>query len=353
MTPMAMLSIISSPAMRRHPAPSAERIASSCSRPWTRTSIRLATLAQAINSTIPTVPISTQSTFPISPEQALLQREKRRSEAGGFKHVQAVAGSGREAMKRNGNHSRGIGLRLRDGDAGFQAGDGLVAEITEEYFGAIELQRNQYRGFEIQKTKLFREDADHFAGFSVQKDAAANHGGIAAEFRAPQTIGENDCFWIAGLVVLRRKQPAKRGLNAEDGQDAIGDIEGDKFFGLRAAGKSHRIALPQADVLKGVGFFAVGEIEKGSGSRMGEIHARGGVVDVDQFFRTGERQWIEQNPFNHRENRAVRANADGQSQDGDRGKQGSLEKPPENVFELHVKNYEGRAAEVPLVGPIF
>ena len=70
--PSAMLSNSSSRAMRPRPAPRAERMASSCWRPSALTSSRFATFAHAISSTAPMVPISTQSTSPMSPTTSCL-----------------------------------------------------------------------------------------------------------------------------------------------------------------------------------------------------------------------------------------------------------------------------------------
>ena len=65
-----MLSISSSRTIRRESAPSAARTASSCCRDSARTRSRLATLAQAIRSTIAIVPISTHSAFCTSPTRS-------------------------------------------------------------------------------------------------------------------------------------------------------------------------------------------------------------------------------------------------------------------------------------------
>ena len=65
--PSTRLSNSSSAAMRLQPAPKAARIASSCRRPSTRTSTRLATLAHAISSTMPIDAINTQRSLPTSP----------------------------------------------------------------------------------------------------------------------------------------------------------------------------------------------------------------------------------------------------------------------------------------------
>ncbi len=72
MMPSATLSSSSSRAIRAEPAPSAARIASSCWRDSALTRSRFATLAQAMRSTIPMVPISTHRTFRTSPTRSSL-----------------------------------------------------------------------------------------------------------------------------------------------------------------------------------------------------------------------------------------------------------------------------------------
>ena len=60
--------------MCSRPAPSAARTDSSWRRPSTRTSSRLATLAQATRSTTTMEPISTHNTLPHVADHVLLQR---------------------------------------------------------------------------------------------------------------------------------------------------------------------------------------------------------------------------------------------------------------------------------------
>jgi hypothetical protein len=58
--------------IRREPAPSAARMASSCCRPSARTSIRVATFAHAISITMPNVPMTTHNALPALPTTSCL-----------------------------------------------------------------------------------------------------------------------------------------------------------------------------------------------------------------------------------------------------------------------------------------
>ena len=107
--------------IRPQPAPSAARTASSCWRPSARTSSRFATLAHAISSTMPTVPISTHSVLPISPTRSSFSG-RRLPESGRREHLHAEAGVHRESSRRHWQHARDIGIRLRQRYARLHAG---------------------------------------------------------------------------------------------------------------------------------------------------------------------------------------------------------------------------------------
>ena len=120
----------SSPAMPAQPAPSAARMASSCWRPSARTSSRLATLAQAISSTTPMVPISTHSTLPRSPTTSCFRgRTLGRMRASSNSLTLKPGGGGN--FDHHGNHARDIGVGLGQGDTRLEPCDALVAEVAE------------------------------------------------------------------------------------------------------------------------------------------------------------------------------------------------------------------------------
>ena len=124
------LSASSSRAIRPQLAPSATRIANSCCRPSARTSSRLATLAQAISSTMPMVPISTHSTLPISPITSCFSGRTLGAMLRLFEHLRAVNPGGSESCERHRNHARDIGVRLLHRDPGFEPRHGLETELA-------------------------------------------------------------------------------------------------------------------------------------------------------------------------------------------------------------------------------
>ena len=97
--PSMTLSASSSYAIRPRLAPSAARTASSCCRPSARTSSRFATLAHAISSTMPIVPISTHSTEPTSPITSAFSSRRFGCELRLLEHLQAEALERREARR--------------------------------------------------------------------------------------------------------------------------------------------------------------------------------------------------------------------------------------------------------------
>ena len=127
------LSDSSSHAIRRQLAPSAAWIASSCCRPSARTRNRLATLAQAISSTRPTVPSSTHSTRPTSPMTSARQRPDVRPDLHVVEHLPREARRQREALRRSsGSMPRDVGVGLLDRHAGLEPRHALVAEVADE-----------------------------------------------------------------------------------------------------------------------------------------------------------------------------------------------------------------------------
>ncbi len=61
-------------------------------------------------------------------------------------------------------------------------------------------------------------------------------GCAAAEFALPVAVGENDRLGSVGQVVAAREEAAQGGLDAEQRQGAVGDVEARHVLGLSHAG---------------------------------------------------------------------------------------------------------------------
>ena len=118
------------PCDRPRPAPSAARIASSCWRASARTSNRLATFAQAIKRTSPSVAITTHSAVPMSPTMSCFSG-RARPEASVLKHRAIHSWIRRPRVQPDSQHAGHIGVRLLHGDAGFEPRDALIVEEAQ------------------------------------------------------------------------------------------------------------------------------------------------------------------------------------------------------------------------------
>ena len=212
--------------MRPQPAPSAARIASSCWRPSARTSSRFATLAQAINRTMPTVPISTHSVLPMSPTRTSFSKRKRGAMRASAEHCRAEAGVHRKFRGSHGQHARHIGVGLGQRHARFEPGDSLTAEADQAHVRAIEPQGNQQRHCAIHELERRRQDADHFVRVAIHHDAAADDRAIAAEARPPIAIGKNHRAFAARVVVGSGERRVPTPAAHPERQKAMGDRVG-------------------------------------------------------------------------------------------------------------------------------
>ena len=143
--PSVTLSSSSSPAIRRQPAPSAARTASSCCRPSARTSRRFATFAHAISSTIPITPMRTHRNLLTSPITSCFKRPQIGKNVRVLEHLQGSAVWRLECRIHHGHQPREIRAGLRDRHPGFQPPHALEAEVSEVELVAVELKRNEDR----------------------------------------------------------------------------------------------------------------------------------------------------------------------------------------------------------------
>ena len=137
-----------------------------------------------------------------------------------------------------------------------------------------------------------------------------------------------------GRIVLAGEEAAEGGVDAEQRQSAISDVEAADMLGLSRAGDVEGIAVVDADVLECGVLLAINEIERGDHIQLGKIDAGGGVPDADQLLRMGIGKGLEQDAIDDAEDDGVGADADGQGEEGDGREHGSAAKPAHNLPEL-------------------
>src|SRR5216684_1056846 len=115
---------------------------------------------------------------------------------------------------------------------------------------------------------------------------------------------------------------------------------------LREAGHGDGVCVPQSDIRKRSVFFAIGKVEKWRGTRSRQFDAGGVVVNCYQLLRMWIGEWVQQDAFDDTEDRSVRSDADGQSEDGDGSEHGGAQQAAEDVLEGHIGIYGSRGEKL-------
>ena len=264
-----------------------------------------------------------------------LERVNARHDPCLLEGLDAQAGEWRKARERDRNHPRHVGVRGWNRHARLQAGDCVVAEVSEKHLAAIETLRQDERGSPVEEVERVGQYADDFARRSVERHRSAHSRGIAAEFRAPVPGHENDRLGAGRRIVGLREQPAEHRPHAQNRQHAVGDEQRRHFLGFGETGDAHGAARPETDVLKRASIFAIREVLERGGAGVGQIERLGGVIEDHQLLGPRIRQGLEQHAFDDAEDRGVCPDANGQRQRGSGGKQRHFRKPPRDLVEAH------------------
>ena len=198
-TASTRLSVTSCRTMRRRPAPSAERTASSRVRTVARASSRLATLAQQMRSTNPTTP---RKSIDVERQIAADDRVVQALE-----HDAAALVGLRELLRQPAGDGFEVGFGRLDRCVWLQASDHL-----EDVGGAgarrhVDERPHRPDAALPQQLEVFRHDADHRKERSVEADLAADDARIGVEARAPERLAHHDHVGALGLV-LGGERPA-------------------------------------------------------------------------------------------------------------------------------------------------
>ena len=219
---------------------------------------------------------------------------------------------GREAVPGDGNEAGEVGAGLFHGNAGLEPRQRLVTVIAQMRFAAVPLERDdEVDVVVVKELEAARENADDLAGVAVHGEGLADDRSCAAEFLLPVAVGEHDGFGGSGGIVLAGEQAAKRGLDAEQGESAVGDVEAVDVFWLSGAGDIEGIAGVDADVFQGLALLAINEVVRGREVQVFDVDAGRGVPDADEPVGVGVGQRLEEDVLNHGEDDGVGADADG------------------------------------------
>src|SRR6266550_1153042 len=200
-----------------------------------------------------------------------------------LEELDAEARRGRKGPHNDGKHACNVGVNLLEGDAGFEPGQTVVAEVAEVDFAAVKLERRNQGGIiPVQEMKSLRQNADDLPAFAVHDEVAADRGGVSAKFAAPIAIGEHDSFGGARCIVLFGEAATQQGRNAEERESAVSDTQGGDLFGLGDTRHAYGVTRVHADILHGEVLFAVDEVVGGRHVEIFELDARCGMPDADE-----------------------------------------------------------------------
>ena len=217
--------------MRRRPAPSADRTASSRMRTVARASSRLATLAQQMRSTNPTTP---RNSIDVSRRSLPMIESCIRSSVTprpllvcGNSRARPSATAPRSACGRLDRHAR---LHASD-HLEHVGGAGAWRKVDERPHRPDAALPHQL--------EVLRHDADHGAERPVEADLAADDARIGVEAGAPERLAHHDHVGALGLVVCGER-PAGNRRDAKHVEDPGGDpLPRDRLGVAVGAGHHH------------------------------------------------------------------------------------------------------------------
>src|SRR5271168_1064138 len=172
--------------------------------------------------------------------------------------------------------------------------------------------------------KALRKYANNFARFAIERDGLADDGTGAPKFLLPKTIGDHCGVWRTGRIILTSEGAAQDWGNAEQGNDAVRNVKSVKALGFSNAGDADGVPVVDANVLKSLILFAIDKVVRRRHVQVGDVDARGGVPDADQFVgvRIGKR--FEEDAFENAKDDGVASNAGGESDERNGGEQRSV-----------------------------
>ena len=184
----------------------------------------------------------------------------------------------------------------------------------------------------IEKTERGRENADDRVAATVERDGAADDGGIAAEMRLPELVAEQNDGSGSGLFFRWKKIAAENRVDANECEKIRRDSVAADIFGLGDTGKI------EADVVDdghgGEGTALLAPIEKigiGNGN-VADLFV--GFAHEDELRGVFERQRAEEDGVDDAEDGGIGADAESESEDGDGGEAGGFRERADGVFQV-------------------
>src|SRR5437867_2299143 len=212
------LSVSACLTMRCRPAPSATRTDNSRSRPAAWTSSKLPTLAHAMRSSRPTDPRSTRSGKRVAHEIVVQRHHPRAHDAVG--HGKLLLHPLDDLLELGvGAFRRRVRRQARDRPHPVGA-----PEKDLRARGAVPCRWCEDVDVFLRKGEALRHDADDLHRLALEANRPPDHGGVAAEVLTPAAMTEDGDLGAGLPGLLVDEATAKRGPDAEHGEEVTGDV---------------------------------------------------------------------------------------------------------------------------------
>ena len=213
---------------------------------------------------------------------------------------------------------------------------------------AVDDRRREQLG--AREDEAGRHDAHHRRGHSVELDGPSDHRRIGREPPAPEPVAQHRDGGPARPRLVGGEEPAARGSDPEHPGEVVGDEQRRQPLGVaRPAQRAPRgaVARDRAERGQTLDIEQLGLREHGVRQVQAEIDVEHGHQPV----RLGERQRAEQHAVDHREDRAVGADAEGQREHDGKGEAGGAPEAPRREAEVLAQAQPPLAPAKPGVPP--
>ena len=178
-----------------------------------------------------------------------------------------------------------------------------------------EVNRSPEIDMAVAKHERPRHHANDFVPVVVHQDRPADDGGVAAETPLPESVAD-DHDLRTGAVFLVGERPAALRRHAEDAEEIRRDQPAEHLLGLSVAGQARCRAARGGDVLEGTIQPAPLVVIARRGRVLRNPREAGVFPEHDEAVGVGEGQGADHHRVDHRKNRRVGADAQGQRGDG-------------------------------------
>ena len=175
--------------------------------------------------------------------------------------------------------------------------------------------RPEHVGVAVIEAKGGRQDTDDAARMPVENDRLADHARVGAEPSLEETVAEEDDRARAGVVVVRQKIPPQDRPHSERREEVVSDVPATEAFGAVHPGEVELRLLHGGQGLERSVLVAPVDIVRPGHRHAGE--QLGLLVQKDEAVGVAVRQRAQEDGVDRAEDRRVRAETEGQRDNGD------------------------------------